>query len=154
VDLVRLQVRIAEGEPLPFRQEDLTPAGHAIEIRITAEDPSTGFLPETGTIEALRLPQGPGVRVDSHLFSGYQIPPNYDSLVAKIIAHGATREEAISIMKRALHETIIEGVRTTIPLHRRLLDDSEFKSGRVGTSFLESRLKPLLGDDPGPARGI
>jgi len=153
IDLVQAQILVAAGEELSFSQEDVHFHGHAIECRINAEDPYTDFRPSPGKVGMFVAPGGRGVRVDSHLFSGYAIPPNYDSLVAKIVAHGDTREEAIAIMKRALHETIIEGVRTTIPLHRRLLEDSDFRRGQVSTSFLESRLAPLLGEDSVPPRG-
>ena len=138
VDLVCEQLRVAAGEPLSFKQEDLTIRGHAIECRINAEDPSRNFAPCPGTLVSLHLPGGPGVRVDTHLRAGDVIPPTYDSLMAKLIVWGDTREEAIARGKRALDEFVIEGVATTIPFHRRVLDNATFNSGMVYTDFIES----------------
>jgi len=139
IDLVKAQIRIAAGEPLSLSQEDIFLRGHSIECRINAEDPET-FVPSPGKILSLRLPGGPGVRVDTHLYAGCTIPPFYDSLMAKVIVLGNTREEAIARMVRALHELDIDGVKTTIPLHMRILASPEFKAGRISTRFLESVL--------------
>jgi acetyl-CoA carboxylase, biotin carboxylase subunit len=139
VDLIREQIRIAAGEPMSVRQETLTAHGHAIECRITAEDPAT-FAASPGRITSYVAPGGPGVRVDSHAFSGYTVPPHYDSLLAKVIAHGGDRQEAIARMRRALSEYLVEGIKTTIPLHARLLTDPQFVEGAYSTSFLESQI--------------
>ncbi len=139
IDLLKAQIRIAAGEPLSLKQEDLALRGHSIECRINAEDPDT-FVPSPGKILSLRLPGGPGVRVDTHLYAGCTIPPFYDSLMAKLIVHGEDRAEAIARMLRALDELKIEGVKTTIPLHKRILSSPEFRAGRVSTRFLESVL--------------
>jgi len=143
VDLVRLQVRIAEGRPLPFRQQDLKPQGHAIEIRLTAEDPAQGFLPQTGRVTALRLPRGPGIRVDSHLYPGQEIGLWYDPMIGKIIAHGRNREEAIARMRAALVEMRLVGLRTGAPLLLRLLDDDRFRRGETDTAYLESFVRDI-----------
>jgi acetyl-CoA carboxylase biotin carboxylase subunit len=139
IDLVKAQIRIAAGEPLSLSQDDIVLRGHSIECRVNAEDPET-FVPSPGKILHLRLPGGPGVRVDTHLYAGCTIPPFYDSLIAKVIVLGNTREEAIARMVRALDELDIEGVKTTIPLHKRILASPEFKAGRISTRFLESVL--------------
>jgi len=136
IDLVAWQIRIAAGERITFREVDLKPQGHSIECRITAEDASNDFTPSVGTVETYVAPGGPGVRVDSHLFSGYAIPPNYDSLLGKIIVWGKDRDEAIARMERALRETIITGVTNTIPFHSRIIADEEFKRGDVHTGFI------------------
>ena len=135
-DIVRNQVRIAEGEPLGYTQDDLLIVGHAIECRITAENPET-FAPSPGTITAFNLPGGPGVRVDTFVYSGYQVSPFYDSLIAKVIVHARTRELAIARMKRALEAMVIEGIKTTIPLHLKIMDDPRFRNGDIGTDFME-----------------
>jgi acetyl-CoA carboxylase biotin carboxylase subunit len=140
IDLVREQLRIAAGEPLSIRQEDVVQRGHAIEFRINAEDPARGFLPSPGTIEELRLPGGPGVRVDSAIYPGYAIPPFYDSLVAKLIVHGADRDEAISRGKRALRELHVEGIRTTTALHLELLDHPAVRAAAIDVEWLERHL--------------
>ncbi|HYV46140.1 MAG TPA: acetyl-CoA carboxylase biotin carboxylase subunit, partial [Myxococcaceae bacterium] len=127
-DIVREQIKLADGQPLRWKQKDVRMKGHAIECRINAEDPVT-FAPSPGRITALNLPGGFGVRVDSHCFAGYTVPPYYDSLVAKVIAHGATRAEAIARMRRALAEFLLEGIKTTIPFHTRLLSDPRFVEG-------------------------
>jgi acetyl-CoA carboxylase biotin carboxylase subunit len=137
LDLVQLQVRVAEGRPLPFRQEDLRPQGHAIEIRLTAEDPGAGFLPQTGTVGAVRMPAGPGIRVDSNLYPGQEITLHYDPMIGKVIAHGRDRAEAIARMRRALAEMRLVGVRTCAPLLRALLDDRRFLDGDTDTAYLE-----------------
>src|SRR3972149_3617363 len=139
IDLVKAQIRIAAGEPLSLSQDDIFLRGHSIECRVNAEDPET-FVPSPGKILSPRLPGGPGVRVDTHLYVGCTIPPFYDSLIARVIVLGNTREEAIARMLRALDELAIEGVRTTIPLHKRILASPEFKAGRISTRFLESVL--------------
>ncbi len=136
LDLVKLQVRIAAGEHLPFRQEEVVLRGHAIECRVNAEDPEE-FLPSPGKITTLRLPGGPGVRVDTHAYAGYTVPPYYDSLLAKLIVRGQDRAEALSRMRRALQEFIIQGVKTTIPFHLRVMDHPDFVKGAVSTNFLD-----------------
>jgi acetyl-CoA carboxylase biotin carboxylase subunit len=136
IDLVAWQIRIAAGERLPFREEDLRPVGHAIECRITAENAANDFMPAVGTVETYVAPGGPGVRVDSHLYGGYAIPPNYDSLLGKIIVWGKDRDEAIARMERALRETIITGVTSTIPFHSEIIADEAFKRGDVHTGFI------------------
>jgi acetyl-CoA carboxylase biotin carboxylase subunit len=139
IDLVREQIRIAGGEPLGLRQEDISFRGHAIECRVTAEDP-VSFAPSPGRITAYAAPGGPGVRIDSHCFTGYMVPPYYDSLVAKLITHGADRTEALARMRRAVAEYVVEGIKTTLPLHARLLADPRFTAGDYSTTFLESGL--------------
>jgi acetyl-CoA carboxylase biotin carboxylase subunit len=137
LDLVREQIRIAAGELLRFTQKDVVHRGAAIECRINAEDPSAGFRPSPGTITRWQAPGGPGVRLDSHACHGYRVPPNYDSLVAKLLVHQATRLEAIAAMRRALAEFVVEGIHTTIPLHREILNQSAFIEGHVDTTFIE-----------------
>jgi acetyl-CoA carboxylase biotin carboxylase subunit len=136
VDLVKEQIRIAAGEPLGYTQADVKFEGHAIECRITAEDPDT-FLPSPGRVNTFHAPGGLGVRVDSALYSGYSVPPNYDSLVAKLIVHGKTRAEAIARMRRALEEMVVDGIRTTLPLHQRIMADPQFQSGDYTIHWLE-----------------
>ena len=135
VDLVKLQIRIAAGEPLTI-PNGLAPRGHAIECRVNAEDPVT-FVPSPGRLTTFHLPGGPGVRVDTHGYEDYFIPPNYDSLVAKLIVHAGSREEAVARMKRALDFFVVEGIKTSIPLHREILEDEEFRAGRLSTRFME-----------------
>ena len=135
-DIVRNQIRIAEGEPLGFTQDDLLIVGHAIECRINAENPET-FAPSPGKITAFNLPGGPGVRVDTYVYSGYSVPPFYDSMIAKVIVHARTRDLAIARMKRALEAMVIEGIKTTIPLHLKIMDDPKFRAGDISTSFME-----------------
>ncbi|HLM23568.1 MAG TPA: acetyl-CoA carboxylase biotin carboxylase subunit [Pyrinomonadaceae bacterium] len=135
-DIVRNQIRIAEGEPLGYTQDDLLIVGHAIECRINAENPET-FAPSPGVISAFNLPGGPGVRVDTFVYSGYQVTPFYDSLIAKVIVHARTRELAIARMKRALEAMVIEGIKTTVPLHLKIMDDPRFRAGDIGTDFME-----------------
>ncbi len=139
-DLVQEQLRVAAGEALSISQEDVRVEGHSIEVRVNAEDPDNDFRPAAGTITDLHWPGGPGVRVDSHVYEGYKIPPNYDSLVAKIIVWAKTREEAIARMQRALNETVIEGVKTTIPFHLRVLDNAFYKRGAIYTNFIARRM--------------
>jgi len=138
VDLIRQMIIAASGRPIDFRQEDIHLNGHAIECRINAEDPAKGFRPHAGLIGALNVPGGIGVRVDSHVYAGYQIPPYYDSLLGKLIVHAPTREKAIDRMRRALGEYVIEGVRTTIPFHLQLMSDPVFRSGEFDIKFLET----------------
>jgi acetyl-CoA carboxylase biotin carboxylase subunit len=140
IDLIQQQLKIASGEKLEIRQKDVQWRGHAIECRINAEDPALGFQPSPGKVELFVPPGGPGVRVDSHCFSGYRIPPNYDSMIGKLLVHRPTRDEAIATMKRALDEFVVEGPKTTIPLLREVLDNQEFRSGRHDTGFLERYL--------------
>ena len=142
IDLVQQQIRIAAGEALPFRQEEIVTRGHAIECRINSEDPDNDFRPSPGRITALRIPGGPGVRWDSHVQVGYTVPPNYDSLLGKLIVHAPTRHEAIARMRRALDELVVEGVKTTIPLHRKAFRNKEFIDGRVDTTWVERVLLP------------
>ena len=140
VDIVREQIRIAAGEKLSVRQKDIKIRGAAIECRINAEDPANKFTPSPGRIRMYFPPGGMHVRLDSHAYAGYDIPPHYDSLIGKLLVWGETREEAIARMARALDEFIIEGVKTTIPLHREIMRHPRFRSGDVDTSFLESDL--------------
>ncbi|MEF3272832.1 MAG: acetyl-CoA carboxylase biotin carboxylase subunit [Chloroflexus sp.] len=141
VDLVRWQLLIASGERLTLRQEDITITRHAIECRINAEDPERDFLPASGEVEFYLPPGGPGVRVDSHLYSGYTPPGNYDSLLAKIITVGDTRDEALNRMRRALNECVITGIKTTIPFQLALIDDPEFRAGRIHTGYVAELLR-------------
>ena len=140
VDLVKEQIRVASGEPLSIGQEDVPLVGHAIEFRINAEDPEQDFMPSPGEISFLDVPGGPGVRVDSAIYQGYKIPPFYDSMVGKLIVWALTREEAISRARRALREYRLEGIKTTIPLHMRLIEDEAFRSGEYHTAYLEELL--------------
>ena len=140
-DLVREQFRVAAGQGLSLAQEDVQVSGHAIEVRVNAEDPDHDFRPSAGTVTDVHWPGGPGIRVDSHVYSGYRIPPYYDSLVAKIIAWAPTREEAIARMKRALTETVLEGIKTTIPFHLRVLDNAFYQRGAVYTTFIAKRMQ-------------
>ncbi len=143
LDLVKEQIRIAANLPLRLRQQDIQLRGHAIECRITAEDSEADFRPQTGTIEQYLPPGGTGVRVDSHLFSGYEVPPHYDSLLAKLIVWADNRDEAISRMQRALDEYVIEGITTTIPFHQRLLKHPGFVSGDTYTRFIQEEAAAL-----------
>lgn len=140
IDLIQAQIRVAMGEPLGFTQEDVKLNGHSIEVRLTAEDPEKNFAPSAGTIAAFDPPGGRGVRVDSHIFTGYQVPPFYDSLLAKIIVHAPTRQEAIAKMERALYETRLEGVATTRDFHLRVLANDYFRRGELSTDFLKRRM--------------
>jgi acetyl-CoA carboxylase biotin carboxylase subunit len=141
VDLVKEQIRVAAGEPLSLKQEDVPFEGWAIEFRINAEDPDNDFMPSPGEISFLDVPGGPGVRVDSAIYQGYKIPPFYDSLVGKLVVWALTREEAITRARRALREYRLEGIKTTIPLHLRLLEEAAFVSGEYHTGYLEKLLK-------------
>ncbi|NLB14447.1 MAG: acetyl-CoA carboxylase biotin carboxylase subunit [Gammaproteobacteria bacterium] len=140
IDLVAEQLRIAAGRPLTIRQEDIVPRGHAIECRINAEDPET-FMPCPGLIRHYHPPGGPGVRVDSHIYEGYKVPSNYDSMIGKLIVHGATREQAIARMRVALSETVVDGIKTNIPLQQRIMADPGFQQGGMNIHYLEKRLK-------------
>ena len=144
IDLIKEQIRVAAGEKLSVSQKDVIISGHAIECRINAEDSENGFLPSSGTLERYIPSGGIGVRVDSHSYQNYEIPPYYDSMIAKLIVKGKTREEAISRMKRALKEFIIEGVDTTIPFHLKVLDNEAFKKGVIYTNFIETHFTETL----------
>jgi len=144
-DLVKEQIRAAAGLPLSIPEVEIHLRGHAIECRINAEDPARNFAPSPGTISTFHLAGGPGVRVDTHAYAGYKVPPFYDSLIGKLIVHGATREEAIARMKRALAETVIEGVHTTIPFLMEVMDNPDFVAGEVDTKFLERWMKERAG---------
>lgn len=152
VDIVQEQIRIAAGERLRFRQRDIELKGHAIECRINAEDPFK-FTPSPGRIISWHAPGGPGIRVDSHAYAGYFVPPNYDSMVGKVIAYGATREQAIRRMQIALSEMVVEGILTNIPLHRELMVDGRFIEGGTNIHYLEQKLaaKPDLPKNTGTA---
>jgi acetyl-CoA carboxylase biotin carboxylase subunit len=139
-DIVRNQIRIAAGEQLGYTQEDVLIRGHAIECRINAEDPET-FTPSPGLITAFNLPGGPGVRVDTAAYPGYFVPPFYDSMIAKLIVHAGTRELAIARMRRALEAMVVEGIKTTIPLHLKIMDDPDYQAGEFSTKFMERFLK-------------
>jgi acetyl-CoA carboxylase biotin carboxylase subunit len=139
-DLVKEQFRVASGKGLSLTQGDISSYGHAIEVRVTAEDPDHDFRPSAGMITDVHWPGGPGIRVDSHIYAGYKIPTFYDSLIAKVIAWAPSREDAIVRMKRALEETVIEGVKTTIPFHLKVLDNAFFKRGVVYTDFIARRM--------------
>jgi acetyl-CoA carboxylase biotin carboxylase subunit len=139
-DLVQEQFRVAAGEGLSIRQEDVRVEGHAIEVRVNAEDPDHDFRPSAGVVTDVHWPGGPGIRVDSHVYAGYRIPPHYDSLIAKIIAWGPTRDAAIARMDRALRETVVEGVKTTIPFHLKVLDNAFYRRGAVFTNFIARRM--------------
>ena len=143
LDIVQMQIRIAAGEKLALRQRDVELSGHSIECRINAEDPYM-FTPSPGRITSLHMPGGPGIRVDSHAYSGYTVPPNYDSLIGKIIAYGDTREQAIARLSIALSETVIEGIKTNIPLHQDLLRDAAFLRGGTSIHYLEEKLAKLV----------
>jgi acetyl-CoA carboxylase biotin carboxylase subunit len=135
-DLIKEQIKVAAGEPI--LGVNYTPKLFAMECRINAEDPANNFRPAPGKITNLHFPGGHGVRIDSHVYSGYTIPPNYDSMIAKLIVSGQSREEVLTRMKRALQEFVIEGIKTTIPFHIKLMDDPGFKSGNFTTKYLES----------------
>lgn len=139
VDIVREQLRIAAGEELGYTQDDIKLNGHAIECRINAEDAET-FMPSPGVIDHYHAPGGPGIRVDTHVYQGYRIPPHYDSMIGKLIAHAETRDLAIARMNMALSEIVIDGVRTNIPMHQKLLDDAAFISGGTDIHYLENKL--------------
>lgn len=137
IDLVQAQIKIAAGESLPFAQKDIVSRGCAMECRINAEDPAADFRPSPGIVSKWQVPGGPGVRVDSHVVPGYRIPPNYDSMIAKLLVHQPTRVQALATMRRALSEFVVEGVKTTIPIHKEIFNHSAFIDGRVDTTFIE-----------------
>ena len=139
IDIVREQLRIAAGEPLSITQDDVRFQGHAIECRINAEDPKT-FMPSPGLISLWHAPGGPGVRVDSHIYSGYKVPPYYDSMIGKVITHGGDRDAAIARMKNALTEIVIEGIKTNVPLHQEIFQHAAFQAGGTDIHYLEKRL--------------
>jgi len=141
VDLIKEQIRVAAGEKLSFAQKDLQIKGHAIEFRVNAENPYRDFIPSPGKIHFVNMPGGIGLRVDSHAYSGYEIPPYYDSMIGKIIVKAPTRAEAITRMTRALGEFMIEGPHTTVPLGLALMADARFAQGEYTTTFLEGFIK-------------
>ena len=153
VDLIQEQLRMASGETLRYRQKDIQVRGHAIECRINAEDPNMDFQPQPGLISSFVPPGGPAVRIDSHCYSGYRIPPNYDSMIGKLLVHRPTREEAIRTMMRALDEFVIEGPKTTIPLQREVLEQGEFQKAEHDTKFLERFLSAAAPRASGPISG-
>jgi acetyl-CoA carboxylase, biotin carboxylase subunit len=140
VDIVQTQIRVAAGEKLPFAQRNIEIHGHAIECRVNAEDPYN-FMPSPGRISLWHPPGGPGVRVDSHAYTNYFVPPNYDSMIGKIIVHAPTREQALARMRTALDETVVEGIKTNIPLHRELMADAKFVQGGTNIHYLEEWMK-------------
>jgi acetyl-CoA carboxylase biotin carboxylase subunit len=140
VDLVQAMLRIAGGEPLAYRQSDIACRGHAIEVRINAEDPARQFMPSPGRVARFRAPEGEGVRFDTMLYEGYVVPPFYDSLLGKLIVAGASREEALGRLRTALKDLLIEGLATTRGLHLALLDDEDIHNGAVHTRWLEDWL--------------
>ena len=139
IDIVRTQIMIASGEKLPFTQRQIEFKGHAIECRVNAEDPYK-FIPSPGRISMWHAPGGPGVRVDTHVYNNYFVPPNYDSMIGKIITYGDTREQAMARMRTALLETVVEGINTNIPLHQDLMVDSKFMEGGTNIHYLEEWL--------------
>jgi acetyl-CoA carboxylase biotin carboxylase subunit len=148
IDIVKEQIRIAAGERLAYRQSEVEFRGHAIECRINAEDPET-FVPSPGVIHAFSVPGGPGVRVDTYAHSECTVSPYYDSLIAKVVTHGRDRHEAIARMRRTLEMTVVDGIKTTIPLHLKILSDSDFLAGRINTSFMERYVR-----EPGKAGSL
>ena len=140
MDLIKEHIKVASGLPLTLTQDDIRIKGHAIECRINAEDPNN-FLPCPGLVSMYHAPGGPGIRMDSHLYSGYKVPPYYDSLIGKLIAYGETREMALRRMHNALHEIVVDGIKTNIPLHHKLVQDEQFKRGGVNIHYLEKKLK-------------
>ncbi len=139
VDVIKEQILVAGGERLRYRQSDIVPRGHAIECRLNAEHPES-FMPSPGPIEEFHAPGGPGVRIDTHIYAGYVVPPYYDSMIGKLIAHGEDRSSALARMSNALRETIIQGINTNIPLHRQLLKDAAFQQGGINIHYLEKKL--------------
>ncbi|ALG68515.1 acetyl-CoA carboxylase biotin carboxylase subunit [Beggiatoa leptomitoformis] len=139
IDIVKEQLHIAAGEPLRYQQKDIRFTGHAIECRVNAEDPNN-FMPSPGLVNRYHAPGGPGIRVDTHLYSGYRVPPYYDSLIGKLIAHGESRESAIARLSTALDEMVVDGIKTNIPLHQSLLKDASFQKGGTSIHYLEKKL--------------
>jgi acetyl-CoA carboxylase biotin carboxylase subunit len=152
LDLIKAQIRVAAGDPLPWKQDDIKMAGHAIECRINAERPEQNFQPSPGPVRYFHGPGGPGVRCDSHLYSGYVVPSHYDSMVAKIICWGRDRSESIGRMRRALQETVVEGIETTLGFHLEVLDDEKFQRGEIHTGYLEEFLAARRSAEGAPAR--
>jgi acetyl-CoA carboxylase biotin carboxylase subunit len=150
LDLLKWQIRVAAGEPLDFGQRNVRYTGHAIEVRVNAENPAANFTPSCGQITGLVFPGGPGVRVDSHLYQGYVVPPHYDSLLGKLIVWGVNRDEAIARLRRTLGEIVVSGVETTIGFYRRLMSDEEYRAGRLSTGFIASFMEryETSWDDP------
>ena len=146
VDIVAWQLRVASGEALPMTQEDVGISGHAIECRITSEDPDRGFLPSTGLITHLQVPTGPGVRWDGGIQEGFEVSLHYDPLLAKLIVHAPTREAAIRRMARALDELVVAGVDTSVPFHRKVMDEPDFQAGKLSIRYLEEHPDLLNGD--------
>ncbi len=144
IDLIRAQILAAAGEPLPFSQDEVSFVGHAVECRINAEDPEK-FMPQPGTVETFHSPGGPGVRVDSHVYNGYTVPPNYDSMIGKLICHAESREAALARMRVALQEIVLDGVQTNIPLHQWLIEDRAFRKGGTNIHYLEKLLADRAG---------
>ncbi|MEX2289013.1 MAG: acetyl-CoA carboxylase biotin carboxylase subunit [Mycobacteriales bacterium] len=149
IDIVRAQLQIAGGEPLRFRQSDVRLDGHAVEVRVNAENPSRGFAPSPGTVTRWVEPVGGGLRIDTHCFGGYRIPPHYDSLLAKVIAHGTDREQALRRLDRGLRHLVVEGVSTTVPMLLAVIDSADFRAGTHHTRWVEQDLMPSLAADAG-----
>jgi acetyl-CoA carboxylase biotin carboxylase subunit len=143
VDLVEQMIRVADGQPLPFKQSDLKIHGWAMESRLYAEDPVT-FVPSPGRITSWHPPGGPGIRVDSHAYTNYFVPPYYDSMIGKVIAYGDTRDQALARMRIALSEMVVEGIKTNIPLHQELMQDDKFLRGGTSIHYLEERMAKRL----------
>lgn len=139
MDIIKEQLRIASNQPLSFKQEDIKLNGHSIECRINAEDPDT-FIPSPGVIQRYHAPGGPGIRIDSHIYATYKVPPYYDSMIGKLITHGETREVAIARMQMALEEIVIDGIKTNIPLQKRILADANFHKGGTNIHYLEQHM--------------
>ncbi len=144
IDIVKTQIRIATGQKLEYKQNDITLKGHAINCRINAEDPFNNFIPSPGTISRLQLPGGPGVRIDTHIYTGYPISVFYDSLIAKLAVWGINRHEAVQRMKNALNEFVVVGVKTTIPFHERILEDEQFLNGDIHINFVDEKIEKLM----------
>jgi acetyl-CoA carboxylase biotin carboxylase subunit len=153
IDIVKQQIRIAAGERLPFKQSEITFSGHSIECRINAEDPET-FVPSPGLIHAFSVPGGPGVRVETLAHPECTITPYYDSMIAKIIVHGRDRQEAIARMRRTLEMTVIDGIKTSIPLHLKILSDPDFIAGRLGTGFMDRYMVEKKKESDGLAQAV
>jgi acetyl-CoA carboxylase biotin carboxylase subunit len=151
LDLVHLQVRIAAGEKLPFTQNDVLMRGHSIECRIYAEDPDNNFFPGPGKITSLNEPSGPGIRLDSGIYAGWNVPMEYDPLLAKLVAYAENRTQAIAKLRRALEEYVVGGVKANVSLFRRILDDPEFIAGNTDTGYLQRLPQPSKKDDPNNA---
>ena len=139
IDIVQMQIRVAAGEKLPWKQKDIQFKGHAVECRINAEHPTT-FVPSPGKLTNYHAPGGPGIRVDSHVYHGYYVPPHYDSMIGKLIAYGDTRDQAIARMRGALMEMVVEGIHSNIPLHQELMNDAAFIAGGTSIHYLEHKL--------------